>query len=219
MQRVGLIGLGDMGIGMAENILKHGFELTGYDLREERRKELTRLGGKAASGCREVGENSDTVLIMVLDGQQVKEVVFGDAGLLAGLKTGSTIIVTSTINPGGVKDLHGPLSENGIKLLDSPVSGGKSGADNGTLTLMTAGPESVLEDARAILEAVGQDIFAGGFAGQRFAKRTLGLHHGQLWRSVRCARAPDLPTGGRGARVHRGKADIGRGRPGHRLGN
>ncbi len=162
MKKVGFVGLGDMGIGMTRNLLKHGFELTGYDLREERLQELTRLGGKPAANCREVAENSDAVFIMVLNGQQVKEVVLGESGLLAGLNPGATIIVTATINPAEVKDLQGPAAEKGINLIDSPVSGGKSGADNGTLTLMTAGPKAVFEETKMVLEAVGQNIFHVG---------------------------------------------------------
>ncbi|UCH09045.1 MAG: NAD(P)-dependent oxidoreductase [Fidelibacterota bacterium] len=162
MKKVGFVGLGDMGIGMAGNILKHRFELTGYDLREERLQELARLGGKPAADCREVAENSDIVFIMVLNGQQVKEVVLGESGLLAGLKPGATIVVTATIHPAEVRDLQGPTAKKGINLIDSPVSGGKSGADNGTLTLMAAGPKAVFEDTKTVLEAVGQNIYHVG---------------------------------------------------------
>lgn len=162
MKKVGLIGLGDMGIGMAKNILKHGFELTGYDLREERRKALAELGGKPAEGCREVAENSDAVFIMVLNGQQVKDVVLGEYGFLEGLKPGSTIIVSATIHPSEIREIEPPVVEKGINLIDTPVSGGKSGADNGTLTMMTATKKEVFEDCKGILEAVGQNIFHVG---------------------------------------------------------
>jgi len=162
MKKVGFVGLGDMGMGMSKNLLKHGFELTGYDLREERLKELTRLGGKPAVDCREVAENSDTVFIMVLNGQQVKEVVLGEPGLLEGLKPGATIIVTATINPSEVKELEKPVSEKGINLIDSPVSGGKSGAEKGTLTMMTAAKKEVFEAKKKVLEAVGENIYHVG---------------------------------------------------------
>ena len=162
MKKVGFVGLGDMGIGMANNLLINGFELTGYDLREEPLKELSRLGGKPATNCREVAEKSDTVFVMVLNGQQVKDVVLGEEGLLKGLKPGATIIVSATINPSEVKDLEKPVYEKGINLIDSPVSGGKSGADNGNLTMMTATGKEVFEDNKKVLEAVGQNIFHVG---------------------------------------------------------
>ena len=123
-KKVGLIGIGDMGIGMAKNIVKQGFNLTGYDLRAERLEMLSKLGGKPAASCREVGENSDIVLIMVLNGDQVKKVVLGKDGLLEGMKEGSTIVVSATINPSEVMELEEPLLSKGINLVDTPVSGG-----------------------------------------------------------------------------------------------
>lgn len=162
MKKIGLVGLGDMGIGLANNLLKNGFELTGYDLREERLNELAKVGGTPAANCREIAKKADIIFIMVLNGKQVKDVVLGENELLGGLKPGSTIIVTATINPGEVKELEKPLSEKGIKLIDSPVSGGKSGADNGTLTLMAAAKKEVFDDCLNVLEAVGQNIYHVG---------------------------------------------------------
>ncbi len=162
MKQVGIVGLGDMGIGMAKNLLKNGFELTGYDLRKEQLAELEKLGGKPAESCQQVAENSDTVFVMVLNGKQVHEVVLGETGLLKGLKPGSTIVVSATINPSEVKDLIQPVAEKGINLIDSPVSGGKPGAENGTLTMMAAARKEVFDDNKKVLEAVGQNIFHVG---------------------------------------------------------
>jgi len=162
MKKVGFVGLGNMGIGMAKNLLKNGFELTGYDLREERLKELSRLGGKPAANCREVAENSEAVFVMVLNGDQVKEVVSGEKGLLEGLKPNSTIIVSATINPSEVREVEKPVVAKGVNLIDTPVSGGKSGAENGTLTLMTAAKKEVFDNCKEVLEAVGQNIYHVG---------------------------------------------------------
>jgi 3-hydroxyisobutyrate dehydrogenase-like beta-hydroxyacid dehydrogenase len=162
MKKVGLVGLGDMGIGMAKNILKNGFELTGFDLQEERLQMLSQLGGKPATSCREVAENSDAVFVMVLNGQQVKEVILGEQGLLQGLKPGSTIIVSATIHPSEIREVEPPVVKKGINLIDTPVSGGKSGADNGTLTMMAAAKKEVFEDCKEVLETVGQNIYHVG---------------------------------------------------------
>ncbi len=159
MKKVGIVGLGDMGIGMAKNLIKNGFELYGYDLRSEKLKELADLGGKPVENSQQVAENSETVFIMVLNGQQVKDVILGETGLLKGLKPGATIIISATINPSEVKELEKPVYEKGINLIDTPVSGGKPGAENGTLTLMTAAKKDVFEDNKEVLEAVGQNIF------------------------------------------------------------
>jgi 3-hydroxyisobutyrate dehydrogenase-like beta-hydroxyacid dehydrogenase len=162
MKKVGVVGLGDMGIGLARNLLKNGYELTGFDISEDRLKMLAQLGGKQAKNCQEVADHSDVVFVMVLNGVQVKEVALGENGLINGLKTGSTIIVSATINPSEVKDLEKPLSEKGINLIDVPVSGGKSGAENGTLTMMAAAKKEVFDDCENILEAVGQNIYHVG---------------------------------------------------------
>jgi 3-hydroxyisobutyrate dehydrogenase-like beta-hydroxyacid dehydrogenase len=162
MKKVGIVGLGDMGIGLATNLLKNGFELTGFDISKDRIADFVQLGGKQAENCREVADHSDAVFIMVLNGQQVKEVVLGENGLFEGLKPGATIIITATINPSEVKELEKPLSEKGINLIDVPVSGGKSGADNGTLTMMAAAKKEVFGDCKNILEAVGQNIYHVG---------------------------------------------------------
>jgi 3-hydroxyisobutyrate dehydrogenase-like beta-hydroxyacid dehydrogenase len=162
MRRVGIVGLGDMGMGMARNILKSGFQLTGFDLRQPRLDELAREGGTPASSCREAGEASDTVFVMVLNGAQVNEVIFGDDGLTAGLKPGSTIVLSATIHPSEVKELEAPLAEMGIHLIDTPVSGGKSGAEDGALTMMAAAKTEVLEENREVLEAVSKAIFHVG---------------------------------------------------------
>jgi putative dehydrogenase len=159
MRNVGIVGLGDMGIGMAKNLLKNGFELFGYDLRSEKLKEFADLGGRPVENSQQVAENSEAVFIMVLNGQQVKDVILGETGLLKGLKPGATIIITATIHPSEVKELEKPAYEKGINLIDSPVSGGKPGAENGTLTLMTAAKKDVFEENKEVLEAVGQKIF------------------------------------------------------------
>jgi 3-hydroxyisobutyrate dehydrogenase-like beta-hydroxyacid dehydrogenase len=99
---------------------------------------------------------------MVLNGQQVKEVVLGENGLLEVLKPGATVIITATINPSEVKELEEPLSGKRINLIDTPVSGGKSGADNGTLTMMAAAKSEVFDDCKNVLEAVGQNIYHVG---------------------------------------------------------
>jgi len=162
MRRVGLIGLGDMGMGMAKNLLKSGFKLTGFDLRDTRLAELEQHGGAPAASCRAVGEKSDTVFVMVLNGNQVNEVIFGDEGLTAGLAPGSTIVISATIHPAEVRELEAPLAEMGIHLIDTPVSGGKSGAEDGALTMMAAAKPEVLEENREVLDAVSKIVFHVG---------------------------------------------------------
>ena len=162
MKKVGIVGLGDMGSGMATNILKNGFSLTGFDLNEARMTKLKEAGGTPAANCREVAQNSDTIFVMVLNGNQVKEVVLGKGGLLEAAKPGTTIIISATIKPAEIRELVAPVAEKGINLLDTPVSGGKPGAQNGALTVMASGKTEVLEDNRAVLDAISKVIFHVG---------------------------------------------------------
>ncbi|NKB71213.1 MAG: NAD-binding protein [Candidatus Latescibacteria bacterium] len=162
MKKIGFIGLGNMGISMAQNLIENGFQLTGYDLNPQQLEKLGELGGTPATSCREVGEKADAVFIMVLSGAQINQALFGESGLLAGLKPGSTIIVSATVHPSEVRQIEQPILDKGIHLVDTPVSGGKPGAVGGTLTLMTAAPQAVFDEIRPVLEAVAKNIFHVG---------------------------------------------------------
>ena len=167
MRSVGIVGLGDMGIGLAGNILKAGFPLKGFDLREERKTLLKEMGGTPVSALKDVGEGTDVVFVMVLNGAQVKTVILGEGGLLESMRPGSHIIVTATINPSEIRDCVESVKAKGVHLVDSPVSGGKGGADNGTLTMMVAAPDEAWEANQDVLSAVGKDLFhVGTEAGQ-----------------------------------------------------
>jgi 3-hydroxyisobutyrate dehydrogenase-like beta-hydroxyacid dehydrogenase len=162
MKRIGFVGLGDMGSGMSKNLLKAGYAVKGFDLSESRLAELEAAGGTRATSCSELAAASDTVFVMVLNGDQVKEVILGDNGLLAGAEPGMTIIVSATIKPSEITELVEPVESKGVKLLDTPVSGGKPGADNGELTIMAAGKKDVLDHNQKVLEAISKKIFHVG---------------------------------------------------------
>ena len=162
MKRIGIIGLGDMGLAMARNIIESGFPLTGFDLREERREQLEAAGGKSAGNAAEVGANADAVFVMVLNGQQVWTVVTGENGLLETMKPGSAIIVSATVEPAEIREVARAVADNGIDIIDSPVSGGLDGAQAGTLTLMAAARKEVLDAHTDVLKAVGESIFHVG---------------------------------------------------------
>ena len=162
MQPVGVIGLGQMGIGIARNLAQAGFPTTGYDLRSERRALLQAAGGVAAESCAGAGKSSTALFVMVMNGGQARDVLFGNRGAVEGLAPGSTVVVTATILPTEVRALEAPLAERGIDLIDSPVSGGKAGADSGALTLMAAGRAQVLERNRPVLNAISKQVFHVG---------------------------------------------------------
>ena len=159
MKKVGVIGLGNMGMGMAKNLIKSGFSVIGFDLDDKRLRKLKENGGSTATSTVQVGKETDAVFVMVMNGEQVKAVV---ADLVTGLKDRGTIILTATIRPEEAREAYSIADIEGVAMLDSPVSGGMDGAHNGTLTLMTAGKKSVFNDCIKILEAVSSNIFHVG---------------------------------------------------------
>ncbi|CTQ63407.1 MAG: NAD(P)-dependent oxidoreductase [Roseibium album] len=162
MLRAGVIGLGDMGSGLAKNLIKNGFETSGFDLSEERLAAFTALGGRAARSVADVAANADVVYVMVMNGNQAKAVILGDDGLAANMTDGGTIILTATIKPSEARQIGEELNGGLINLIDCPVSGGFPGAQGGTLTMMAAGTPDVLEKARPVMEAVSQTIHVVG---------------------------------------------------------
>lgn len=162
MKRVGVIGLGNMGMGMAKNLAKKGFALSVYDTREEPRREMAGLGARVSASPREVGEQSEATLIMVLSGAQVRDVVLGKQGLLEGTKPGATVICAATIERSIMVEVAAALESRGVDVIDCPVSGGQPGAANGTLTVMAAARSDVLQRCQDVLNAVGTNIYHVG---------------------------------------------------------
>lgn len=165
--KAGVIGIGDMGSGLAKNLMQHGFETHGHDIDDVRLKAFADAGGFAEQNASGVGEHADAVFVMVMNGDQVNDVVFGQHGLVKTLKPGSAIILSATIKPSEARKLGEALKETGLHIIDTPVSGGRPGAENGTLTLMSAAPEDVLEKFKPVMEAVSGNIHhVGTVAGE-----------------------------------------------------
>ena len=165
MGTAGIIGLGDMGSGLAKNLLASGFEVYGYDLSPARMSSFVELGGSACDGPSSVGSVCDCVFVMVMNGDQAKSVIFGDdsdSGLLSTLRSGGAIIMTATIKPSEMREISSLMSGSDIHLIDSPVSGGFGGAQGGTLTMMASGSPAVLDEYASYMEAVSSTIHRVG---------------------------------------------------------
>lgn len=158
MTNVGVIGLGDMGSGLAKNLLKAGFVVKGLDLSEKRMAEFESMGGMRAKSPAEVAENADAVFIMVMNGTQVEQVLFDPEGVTQTLAATAPVILTATIKPSEAVEIGEKLSARGLQIIDSPVSGGYPGAQNGTLTLMLSASAALLSENRHILEAISGNI-------------------------------------------------------------
>lgn len=164
MKRAGVIGLGDMGSGLAKNLIKNGFETTGLDLSQERMAAFVEMGGKPAGIAADVGANADAVYVMVMNGDQAKSVILGADGLTSTMAPGSVVILTATIKAPEAREIGAALQGTGIHLIDSPVSGGFPGAQGGTLTMMASGAPAVLDEYAPVMEAVSKTIHRVGEA-------------------------------------------------------
>lgn len=157
-----VVGLGDMGLPIALNLVKGGHRVTGLDLREERLKLLADGGGKPATDLASAASAADTAFLMVMNGDQVRELVTGEGGLLANMKEGACIVVTATVKPGELDAIVGPCERAGVGLIDSPVSGGRAGAEGGSLTLMLSGDPAVVDSRIGALESISAKVFRVG---------------------------------------------------------
>ena len=169
-QRVGLVGLGNMGRGMAANLLKHGFPLTVF-IRSERaaRWAEEHPGASHTRSLRELAELSEVVLLAVTDGPAVQQVLFDEDGVMAGLRPGSVVVDMTTSSPASVEETYHRLASQRVPQLDAPMSGGATGAREGKMILMVGGEAEVLERCRPIFTAIARKIVhtGGPGSGQR----------------------------------------------------
>lgn len=165
MARIAFIGLGNMGLPMAVNLVKAGHEVVGSDLSLERMADLEAAGGSRADSAIEAVREAEVVVTMLPSGREVSMIYLGDEGLLACAPRGTLFIDSSTIDVETARRVGDAAAAGGQRLLDAPVSGGVGGAQAGTLTFMVGGPEPAFEAARPFLEIMGRTIVHAGGSG------------------------------------------------------
>ena len=158
MKNIGVIGLGDMGSGLAKNLMVNGFSVFGLDLKPERQAAFTDMGGTLVNDAADLGRRVDAAFVMVMNGDQAKSVILGPDGLVENMEQGGVVILSATIKPHEAVEIGSAMQGSSIDLIDTPVSGGFPGAQGGTLTMMAAAPDDVMARARPVLEAVSASI-------------------------------------------------------------
>ncbi|WP_198382497.1 NAD(P)-dependent oxidoreductase [Roseomonas sp. KE2513] len=158
MARVGFIGLGTMGRGMAANLLAAGHALHVHDVRLEAVEEFAARGATAAATVAEAARDADAVVLMLPDTPQVEEVVLGPGGLVENPPAGGLVIDMSTISAAASRSMAARLEAVGTAMLDAPVSGGPQGAESGSLSIMAGGTEAGFAAAQPILAALGTTV-------------------------------------------------------------
>ncbi len=165
MAAIGFIGLGNMGLPMARNLLAAGHRLTVFDLAPTALEVARTAGATTAADVASAIAGAEVVLTMLPEGRHVRSVYLDDAGIIAEAAAGSLLIDCSTIDVDTARAVAKQAAERGLEMLDAPVSGGVGGAEKGTLTFMVGGSEAALAQARPLLEAMGQTIVHTGPSG------------------------------------------------------
>jgi 3-hydroxyisobutyrate dehydrogenase len=165
MARVGFIGLGNMGLPMALNLVKAGHEVAGYDVFPQGVEKLKAGGGKAGASLGELAATSEVIITMLPAGKHVREVYLDPEGVIAKASKGALLIDSSTIDVESARVVEAAARERGHLMLDAPVSGGVGGAQAGTLTFMVGGSDAAFARAEAILSAMGKTVVHAGAAG------------------------------------------------------
>jgi len=165
MTKVGFIGLGNMGVPMAQNLLKAAYEVTGFDLNAQATELLTANGGTSANSVADACKAAEVVITMLPAGEQVRDVYLGADGVLASVAPGTLLIDSSTIDVQTARDVAQAAQDKGLAMADAPVSGGVTGAEAATLTFMVGGSDDAFERARPVLEKMGKTIVHAGGPG------------------------------------------------------
>lgn len=196
---VGLIGLGAMGRGIAQNLLTKGFSVVGRDVNPDALKWLESVGGHAGVDARAMADRCRVIVSFVVNDKQTEEVLFGQNGLAAVMQPDSVFIACSTLPPKYVNELGARLAEKNIHLIDAPVTGGKVGAEKGSLTVMVAGEEAIFERVKPVLSTFGARLF---FLGTEHGKGSqmkvinqllCGVHIAAAAEALAMARESGLP--------------------------
>jgi 3-hydroxyisobutyrate dehydrogenase len=162
MSKVGVIGLGAMGAGMAGSLRRAGHEVHVHDVRAEAARAFAAEGGVACESPAAVGMACDVVVSVVVNAAQTEAVLFGEQGAAAAMAGGSVFIMCSTVDPGWSIALEQRLADLGLLYLDAPISGGAAKAASGQMTMMTSGGAEAYAKAGPVLDAMAAKVYRLG---------------------------------------------------------
>jgi len=173
---VGIVGLGRMGMPAAKALIKAGYHVVAHDCRAEALDEIVTAGGESAPDYETVARKAITVIVFVLNDQQVIEVVTGNRGLLAGTGDGSVVVCMATIRKNNLERVAGLCRKENVAFVDCPCTGGPARAESGTLTLIAAAENDLLDRCRPILEKLGTIVHVGQTPGMGQAVKHCNQH-------------------------------------------
>src|SRR6476620_4123593 len=165
MARIGFIGLGNMGLPMAQNLLKAGHQVEGVDVNPAAIEKLKAAGGASVEAAKGAASRADVLITMLPSGKEVHDVSLGSSGIIENANAGTLLIDCSTIDVETARAVAAQAEKKGLLMLDAPVSGGVGGATAGTLTFMVGGSAPAFARAQSILEKMGKTIVHAGGPG------------------------------------------------------
>ena len=164
-QRVAILGVGTMGMGMARNLLKAGFFVSAYNRTHAKAAPLAAAGARLANTPAEAANDADVVISMLADDDASRSAWTGEQGALKSAKQGAVLVESSTVTPAWINELAGFAAARNLSLLDAPVTGSRVQAEGGQLTFLVGGDADVLERARPVLAAMSKQIVRLGPVG------------------------------------------------------
>jgi 3-hydroxyisobutyrate dehydrogenase len=161
-RKVGVIGLGAMGLGIAKTLRHNGYTVAACDVRPGAAAEFAREGGIACATPAEVVAHADVIVSVVVNAAQTESVLFGENGAAAAMKPGSTFVMCSTVDPNWSIALEARLAQQGILYVDGPISGGAAKAASGQMTMMTSATPQAYAAAGDVLDAMAGKVYRLG---------------------------------------------------------
>ena len=161
-EKIGFIGLGAMGVGMSKNLLDAGYAVCGYDVNGDAMAKLVAIGGSAATSPALTAADVSLLIVCVFSAEQAEEVLYGLDGAAETLPKGKAVVMCTTMAPDHSREISARLEASGHLFIDAPVTGGKRGADDGTLTVIASGSDAAMAAADGVFKAMGGRVYRVG---------------------------------------------------------
>ena len=165
MTTVGIVGTGMLGEAVGLHLMDVGYKVIVFNRTKEKTRRLKEKGAKVSDTPKQVAEDSDVVITVVKDADAVRDVIFGEKGIMEGKHNGMCIADMSTVNPNATKEISIQVKQNGIDYMEIPVMGGPNVAINGKLVIMASGEKEVFEKFKEVFESIAEQSFYLGETG------------------------------------------------------
>ncbi len=159
--KIGVVGLGSMGYGIAQSVLRAGHDTYGFDVVPEQQARFISEGGSEGI-LPDTATMLDAVMVVVLNAAQCEHILFGDTGIVGKMKAGSVVIACATVPPDFARDMEKRCHASGVHYLDAPISGGAAKAAQGCLSVMASGTPLAFAAAKPVLDATAETVFELG---------------------------------------------------------